>query len=294
MHHHGVFTRREAMEWGYSEKAIEARLHNEWIVLHPGVYKLREHPRSWEQDVFAACKWSKDGVASHRAAGALFALPGCDRPPVEITVRRCHLQPRAGITLHHSDKLPLDQIAERARIPCTSVERTLLDLGAVWPRIRVAAALDDALRRGLTTVADTDRCLGAVAKRGRRGCKGLRELLRERWLLKRTPHSPLETRLFELFARSSLPLPELQYEIFDGSRFVARADFCYPSARLIIEADSWKHHSGRSDWSRDIERTNQLLALGWKVLRVTWSDVVEFPDRTLQRIATVLSAPNFP
>lgn len=150
MQHHGVFTRREAMECGYSEKAIEARLRYEWVVLHPGIYKLREHPRSWQQDLFAACRWSKDGVASHRAAGALFSLPGCDKPPIEITVRRCHLQPRAGIKLHHSDKLPTHQLAVQAHIPCTSVERTLRD-----ETLRVVRRLEVATPR--TPVRDLRR-----------------------------------------------------------------------------------------------------------------------------------------
>lgn len=118
--------------------------------------------------------------------------------------------------------------------------------------------------------------------------KGLRELLHERWLLKVTPHSPLETRLFELLAASSLPRPEIQFAIFDGSAFVARVDFCYPAEKLVIEAESWKHHSGRQDWSRDVDRRNRLVALGWQVLQVTWEDVTEYPDRTLGRIAAML------
>lgn len=160
----------------------------------------------------------------------------------------------------------------------------------MWPKIRVAAALDDALRRELTTLARVDQSLGQVAKRGRRGVKGLRELLRERWMLNQTPHSSLETRLFQLLAGSSLPLPELQYTIMDRGSFVARVDFCYPDARLVIEAESWKHHSGRQDWSNDIDRRNKVIALGWRVLQVTWSDVVEFPDRTVRRISDLLLA----
>lgn len=108
-------------------------------------------------------------------------------------------------------------------------------------------------------------------------------------MLKHTPHSPLETRLFQVFAGSSLPRPELQYTIHDEGLFVARVDFCYPEQRLVIEAESWKHHSGRNDWGRDVERRNRLLALGWQVFQVTWEDVTDFPDRTIDRIATLLS-----
>jgi len=168
----------------------------------------------------------------------------------------------------------------------------LLDLGAVWPRVRVAAALDDALRRKLTSVRAVDACLGQVAKRGRRGVRDLRELLRERWTLPATPHSPLETRLFELIAASSLPRPQLQHTIFENGSFVARVDFCFPEERLILEADSWKHHSGRSDWSHDIDRRNKLVTHGWRILQVTWEDVTQFPDRTLERIRLMLSPAN--
>lgn len=288
---YGVFTRREALTAGLSKKTIERRLMREWVALHPCVYSLRSYPGSWARDLYAACRWAKDGLASHRAAGALFELPGCDRSPIEITVTRCHLAPRSGIRMHHTNKLPKSHSGSVRQIPCTSLERTLLDLGAVWPRVKVATALDDALRRGLVSVRSVDQCLGQVAKRGRRGVRGLRELLRERWLLASTPNSPLESRLFELIAASDLPLPECQYEIKED-RFAARVDFCYPEEMLIIEADSWKHHSGRQDWSRDIDRRNQLSSLGWRVLNLTWSDVTESPERTVGLIRRMLG-PNF-
>lgn len=53
---------------------------------------------------------------------------------------------------------------------------------------------------------------------------------------------------------------------------------------LVIEADSWKHHSGRQDWGDDLQRRNELLALGWRVLNVTWADVTDYPERTLDLI----------
>ena len=48
--------------------------------------------------------------------------------------------------------------------------------------------------------------------------------------------------------------------------------------RLGIEADSYRHHASRRDWARDHVRNNVLTSLGWRILAVTWDDMVRRPD----------------
>jgi len=44
-------------------------------------------------------------------------------------------------------------------------------------------------------------------------------------------------------------------------------------ARLALEADGYRWHSGRQAWQRDLRRRNALTAAGWEVLHATWSDL---------------------
>jgi very-short-patch-repair endonuclease len=64
-----------------------------------------------------------------------------------------------------------------------------------------------------------------------------------------------------------------QHEIRVRGRVVARVDFAVPAARLAIEADSYRWHSGRKNWQEDLARRNALTSLGWRVIHVTWGDL---------------------
>lgn len=164
-----------------------------------------------------------------------------------------------------------------------------MDLGAVMHRHRVAAALDSALARGLTTPERIDEYLRLVARRGRRGTRTLRNLIRERVDMAAMPESPLESKFFELLMEEGLPAPQLQYEIFRGERFVARVDFAWPEQKVILEMDGYKYHSGHQQWEKDRARRNELTLMGWQVLHGTWRDAHGDPRQLLSRVATALS-----
>lgn len=286
---YGVIGHAQARACGHSDRSINYRVTSRrFIPLHPRAYVIAGAPASWYRDQIAACIWS-DGLASHRAAGFLWELPGCESSPIEITTSDIRILPRSGIAVHHTLRMPLEHVTKVASIPTTAVERTLLDLGAVFTESRVAIALDDALRRGLTTLGDLDYCLYLTARRGRRGCAVLRRLVHKRLETSTTPHSALETLIFELLAGSSLPMPQLQYEIRDGNGLlIGRPDFVYPQWKVVIEGHSKRWHWGEHASSRDAQRHNELTAMGHRILYVTWADVTEFPVATLMRIERAL------
>lgn len=49
-------------------------------------------------------------------------------------------------------------------------------------------------------------------------------------------------------------------------------DFAYPDIKLDIEIDGEQHYVDKNIVKHDIERTNTLLELGWRVLRIRWSE----------------------
>jgi very-short-patch-repair endonuclease len=56
-----------------------------------------------------------------------------------------------------------------------------------------------------------------------------------------------------------------------------RIDFAFAAYKLGIEADSYRHHSSLTDWSRDHERNQELIALGWQILPITYDQMVRDP-----------------
>ena len=276
------------MREGATRGFIERRLTmNRWESLHHGVYRIVGTPASWPQALLVACLAAGiHAVASHRAAGGLVDLAGVPRGAIEISVPRGRRIRRPNLVVHEV-RLPAVDITSVDAIPVTTPTRTLLDLAAVVPRNVVEEALDDALRRGLTSIP---RLEWRIAELGRRpGIGVVRTLLEARTNRSAVPQSVLETKLLRLIKRSHLPIPIGQHAIKDDGKLIAIVDFAYPAVRLAVEADGYRWHSGRAQWQRDLSRRNALTALGWRVIHVTPHDLEQRPDVVVRSIAEGLS-----
>lgn len=253
-------------------------------VIHPNIFTVAGIRPTWRAQLYAACVWS-GGLSSHRSAAAVLGLCGFEkRGRPEVVVTSCHLPPRSGIIVHVTDRLPPSHRISRGPIPATSVERTLLDLGAVTSPRRVAIALDDAVLRGFTTLPRLDRCLRTTAKKGRRGCGVLRKLLEERRDLDELPNSALETIAFEIIVPAGFPMPVLQHSISHNWEFIARPDFSWPDRKLALEMDSYKHHGGKDAFEHDRSRLTELTLIGWRVIHSTWTEATRYPERLLAKL----------
>lgn len=91
-----------------------------------------------------------------------------------------------------------------------------------------------------------------------------------------------------LLLKAKLPLPSSQYKIRGEGRFLARVDFAYPDARLAIEVDGYRWHSGRQRWQRDLARRNVLTTLGWRVIHMTSTDLDERSGEIVALVAGAL------
>ena len=144
---YGLITERQAGKLGLSGDAIRYRIGTGiWARVLPGVYRLAAVPQSWKQRLLAACLWSDSGVASHRSAAALYGFDGFRPGLIEITAELNAAPARNGIILHRSGQFGPADKSRLHQIPVTTVGRTLIDLGAVSPLVKVQFALDHALR----------------------------------------------------------------------------------------------------------------------------------------------------
>jgi very-short-patch-repair endonuclease len=185
-----------------------------------------------------------------------------------------------------------EDVTELDGISLTTPARTVVDLGAV-NRWSVEHALEQGIRNELFTLADVDRFVRRVARRGRRGVGVIRPLLEARRKWDRATESALEDEFRKLIAAWGLPMPELQYEVRDTAGcFVCRADFAFPNKQLLIELDSEAHHLDRITFRRDRQKQNRALLLGWTVLRYTWWDLKENPMRVVGELQAKLAEPS--
>jgi hypothetical protein len=169
-------------------------------------------------------------------------------------------------------------------VPITSVARTLVDLACLLDRLPAVWAIDAALGRHIVTRDELGHVLGTW--RGGAGSRAAGIRLSE---ADGQAESVLETAGRLALADAGLPAPHAQFEVRGpAGQVVARLDHAYPLRRVAVEYDGAAVHEAPVAVFRDRERQNTLVALGWKVLRFTWWDVIEDPTRFTRSVARML------
>ncbi|WP_270886774.1 endonuclease domain-containing protein [Pedococcus sp. 5OH_020] len=171
--------------------------------------------------------------------------------------------------------------------PVTSPVDTWLDLGAMGTLSThdLVVAGDALATRSVTLLPRLQE--GARRRRGR----GSRHLRQAADLLRAGSGSPMETRARLAFVDANLPEPELNASVYgDDAQFVARVDFLWREARVIVEYEGDQHRTDRQQWQKDIERVRVLEALGWRVVRITHADLTDERRRRalLERLHTLI------
>lgn len=286
---HGAFSRRQALELGVPSATISRRLRARlWIPSYPGVYVIAGSEPSWARDVSVGLLAAGSrAVVSHLAGGALLEFPGFPQIPPEFSIPRASAPPRH-MTVHRPHELARVDITTVKGFPVTTAARTLIDVADIVDTAVLEEALDDALRRGLVSVPFLRRRLTALGTRGRAGSAVLQRLIAARSDLSEIPQSVFESRLLRILRRAGLPQPEIQYRLRDGARLVAVLDFAFPFARVAIEADGYRWHSGRQRWAKDLARRNAITALGWRVIHIVWADL-DRPDVIVEMVRGALA-----
>ena len=288
---HGVIARRQALAAGLSRREIESRLaRGEWVWRFKATFRLAGMPETQEQ-TFAAARLAAgdDALVSHRSAATLWGFPGVPRW-VEVSVPRPRKVAVAGITVHRAILQLPDDAAAAKGIPVTSAARTLIDLAGIVSEERLGRLLDDALVNRLVRRAELVERAACLGRPGRRGAGVLASLLDARPEARpdaaesRPIGSEFEAKLFRALKAARLPLPEPQFRVVlpcGDDRFL---DFAYPEVRLAIEADCYLWHASREAWERDRQRNNELVALGWSFLPLTWNLVRYQPAEAARQV----------
>lgn len=250
----------------------------EWRRVGWGVYaEGTEPPTPLESALGLAV--ATGGVASGPLAGAMLGLDSI-APKADVTVppgsSNCRAKVRRRV-LAPEDIVVVDGYR------CTDGTQTMLDLAAEVSDLVWEHALESALRKKLTTIADIERRMAGVPAVAR-----IRRVLALRPAGALPTGSLLETLMVQL-ARlvEGLGPPRRQVEVRNRhGDFVAFVDLAWPELGIFIELDG-QQHVGQPVY--DARRESAVVAAtGWLVGRYTWTEVVHLPKSTARRLADIV------
>ncbi|MGH9165206.1 MAG: type IV toxin-antitoxin system AbiEi family antitoxin domain-containing protein [Acidimicrobiales bacterium] len=279
---HGLVTTAQAAGADVSARSLQRAVAAGLLMpVRRGVLRVAGSPPSPWRDVMAACLAAGgDALASHRTAGALHGLPVAAPVRPEVLCDDTVADGLTGVTCHRTRRLPDHQSTAVANVPCTTIQRTIVDLAGVVDRERLAGLVDDADRRRLCRPGDVERCLDEVGSRGRRGAANLRAVLADRGA---AGVSPLEGRWLRRLRAVGLRPPAVQHQLVVRGR-VLLLDAAWPDQRVGLELDGWDPHRTRGAFDGDAERTNLLVEADWRVVHATSRSSPELVIAQLRRL----------
>ncbi len=221
-------------------------------------------------------------VVSHDSAATLWGLELAHLPSQCVTVPRNRSRGSfPGVTVRRAD---LAETAVRDGLRVTSALQTVLDCAATLTLAQAVVVADSALRAGLVT---SDELRSAAARARGPGAPAVRRVVA---LADDRCGSVLESLLRVLLTEAGLAPTCSQWTVRDAEgRFVARVDFAYPGARLLVEADGFEFHSERADYRQDRRRANAYALADWSLLRFSWEDVTLDPDYVVATVQAELA-----
>ncbi len=210
------------------------------------------------------------GVISHGSAAALHGLDGFSRrgTGIDVCFTRGSERRIEGAAVHRWRYTSPSDITEVEGIACTSVARTLFQLGATCSAAQVEVALDSALRAGANPAWIEDTATRLV-RPGPTGGRVLLDLMYDPARDGALSASVLEKVIERVLAEPRLPMAVRQHPVMIGGQ-QKRLDLAFPDVKLGIEGHSRTHHWGRIKEDADNLRDLQVAAQGWEVIYVTW------------------------
>ena len=275
----GVITLAQARNAGLSEHAVRRKVRaGHWRRCSVGVYFADDRPFTTAARIRSAV-WARgsDAVASGLAAAWWLGLMVTTPEVVEITVpRSSHGRAAAGTRIRRRDINDTD-VMEHRRLRVTAPALTVLE--AAVRRNGGPAIMDTALQRRLSLV-DLERA--HLRNSRRHGAPAARRLLVAAASGARSEAERLAVQLLRDAAITGW------YVNFAVGNYVV--DIAFPAQKLAVEIDGWAFHSNHTAFQSDRVRQNRLSLHGWQVLRFTWLDLTQQPQRVLSEIGAAISA----
>lgn len=221
------------------------------------------------------------GARSHRSAAMAYGWGVATKPPrPDIVVPRGHRVCRAD-QRDHAIRWR-DVGADELRGAITAPLRTVVDCARDLAFDEALPVADSALRTGDVTADELATVAERYRKKGAAAVRAVAERATGR------AANPFESRLRAITYAVPRLAVEPQLRI-GAAGFTATVDLADPRLGLVLEADSYEWHAGALAFSEDMRRYDELVALGWIVLRFAYPQVFFAPEWVTAMLAAVVA-----
>jgi very-short-patch-repair endonuclease len=278
-HHDGVITLAQARAVGLSEEAVRRRVRaGHWRRCSVGVFFADDRPFTDAARIRAGVwGYGARAVGSGLTAAWWHAITKYPPEEVEVTVPRdSHGRCHPGSRVRRRNLDPTD-VAERQDLLVTALPLTVVE--AAVRRGGGPKLMDAALQRHVEL---RPLWKAHLRNKGRYGSPAARRLLQA---AEDGARSEAERLLIRLLKEAGITGWHANYLVAGY-----KVDVGFPGCKVAIETDGLAFHSDTDDFHHDRVRQNAITLAGWQVLRFTWLDLTEYPDRVIAEIKRAISA----
>lgn len=255
-------TRPQLHACGLDDDAIRRRVRSGRLYrVFPGVYSVGAPPMNALERASAAALAC--GLEAGLGGGSAMTHWGFWRrwdEPFEVIVWRGNPRPK-GVIVHRSRNLkPYDTVIHNG-IRVTKPARTMLDIAPRLDDAQLWRTVDNAL---LTPYLHRGQLLEQVLRSPRH--PGAARLARHAISDNGATRSRFERMAPAFFEGAGLPRPTLN-AVVNGRE----VDAYWPEARLIVQLDGYRYHSGRTAFEDDRELDAAMLDIQHITYRITWN-----------------------
>lgn len=271
--HDGVITLAQALTAGLTQDAVDYRVRtSRWLRCARGVYFADDRPLTDSARVrVSVWSYGTRAVASGLTAAWWHGISKYLPEVLEVTAPRAsRLQLRPGTRLRRRDLAPTD-VVERRGLRVTTLPLTVVEAAA--RRGGGPKLMDNALQRHVELPA---LWRAHLRNTGRHGSPAARRLL---LAAADGARSEAERLLVRLLKSERITGWKPNYRV---GRY--QVDVAFPVHKVAVETDGWAFHSDQEDFQHDRIKQNEIALLGWQVLRFTWLDLTEYPQRVIAEI----------
>jgi hypothetical protein len=281
-----VLTREQAHAAGVTRHALQYRLRTggPWRRLLPGVYIATTGTSTVIQQEMAALLYAGHGsMITGLAAVRHYNIRG---PVTEVTDVLIPASRRRGNTsfvrVHRTTRMPA-RVSQLGPLRYAPPARAVADAVRDLDNLReVRAVVADAVQQGSCKVQD----LGTELTAGPNAGSALfREALAD---VAEGIRSAAEGDLKHILARSGLPMPLFNPEVFAGDTFIAKPDGWWPDEGVAVEVDSVEWHLSPYDHARTLARGRRMAKYQMNVLRFTPRQIRKEPAVVVADIRAAL------
>jgi hypothetical protein len=296
--HGGLFLRREAVALGYTDRELGKAVRSGTLAkVRHGAYvdgATWSPLRPSDQHLLrarAVLLSHPSIVALSHVSGALASglrVWGADLSKVHVARGPGGTARRTRDVVHHVGGWSEFVRTTDNGVPSLSPAACGLGLAAISSVEAGLVALDSVLHLGLANEEELVEAYERLAP-----WPHARRLQITTRLARKGAESVGESRLRYLCWRAGIPMPVLQYDVYDNAgRLIGKTDFAWPEHRLLGEFDG-KVKFGRflrpgespgdAAFREKVREDRLREATGWSMARFVWSDLSE-PEKTVARL----------